>query len=328
MKPLALSLLLLALSLSACDAVTDSADGEAALGRKAKVELCHYSADDDAFYYIEVGQRAEDAHLAHGDLAYDADDDENPDDGIFCEPEPEDEGDGGGDPAEIVLFGTGSQTDALFTIDRPTGAITTVGPLDPVDNTYAVPSVMATAPDGTIYIGNFFTLLTADPCTGLATPIGNGTSWPIDALAHDPTTGTLYGLFANILFEIDKTTGAQTTIGSWSTSTHGRAYGAAFAPDGTLYALTSYGSGDPLGLLTIDPATGNVTSLRALDAGLGRPDALEFTPDGTLLGSSSGSNDTGSFNILFEIDLPNTSTSTVVELETQVQGLGFAPACN
>jgi len=179
-------------------------------------------------------------------------------------------------------------------------------------------------------------MLIVDPTTGASTVfVSNVGDWYgyLD-LAYNPDTGTMYGSQAqggSDLFTVDLTTGAETVVGSVGSGTRAMAW----SPDGTtLYAAQDYDFGtiDPVsgsftsivdpgldkigglasqpgtgtlfavqhdgtGLYTIDPATGTATFV----ANLGEYfNALEFLPDGTLLGGVSNyGDDTG---WLLEID--------------------------
>lgn len=155
--------------------------------------------------------------------------------------------------ADGVLFATtGQGTSNLITIDPDTGTETVVGQHD-----FGAINGLAFI-DGTLY-GSFFNaggprgasveLVIIDQTDASLTTIGgiNGYS-PVRGLAYDASSATLYGVgtplidgLSDELFSIDADTGAVTPIGPTGFAIGGMD----FAPDGTLYAGTTGGTGGP-----------------------------------------------------------------------------------
>jgi hypothetical protein len=187
--------------------------------------------------------------------------------------------DGGG-----TLFGTDDES--LLTIDTTTGAASTVGAF----GTSIWPNSLAFSTSDELFaiqnVGSRF--LSIDPATGASTQIGLTGSvglYSVDGLAFD-AAGTLFGvgyidmndMSARIqsLFTVDTATG----VGSIMVTLNGtpnNIEGIAFASDGTLYGVDTTTSSR---LVSIDPATGNVTDI-GTDLGLGNSmvHSLAITPE-------------------------------------------------
>jgi hypothetical protein len=185
---------------------------------------------------------------------------------------------------------------------------------------------MATDPaTGVIYVWNNSdpanVLLTVDRCTGLATQVNSGSqssSGSLGALAISPITGKMYNTGYGNLYEVDKSTGVLTLIGS----TGATIFGADFDANGVLYGLDAGGNT----LYTINTTTGAATAVATLSQSVSTVGSIVFTPTGTLLGTAFGT----AGNILFDL---NKTTGAVSNIRTITggfppQGLGFAPACS
>jgi hypothetical protein len=176
------------------------------------------------------------------------------------------------DPATGTLYGVTGGNDAnnpgfLITVNKTTGAGTVVGDLF-ADSTSPVADITFT-PDGTLYgwSENTDDLVTINKATGAATVVGeSGTSTSGSGLASN-AAGVLY--FAGSrddgpLRTVDRTTGALTTVTTMDGTTNRQLAALAFDAAGTLFGarLTDAGgtSPRPADLVTIDPATGAVTS--------------------------------------------------------------------
>lgn len=120
--------------------------------------------------------------------------------------------------------------------------------------------------DGFLYAGSGTGLSQVNPGTGISSFIGSGTYGYAGDIAVDPTNlGVMYGAVSTSsgvsLATIDKTTGAQTLIGSFGVA--GTIYGLGFSLDGLLYAAgpTNGGGG---GIYTVDKTTGAATLARTV----------------------------------------------------------------
>ena len=130
---------------------------------------------------------------------------------------------------------------------------------------------------------------------------GGATLLTVGGLARDPTTGKLWALLRtntsgrcqaglgggkSLLATIDPATGVATSIGNT-----GECFaGLAFAPDGTLYAVTGDGADMPEALFTLN----KTTLVRTLVTALGNGDdgeSIGFNPDDGLLYHASGFSD-------------------------------------
>ncbi len=137
-------------------------------------------------------------------------------------------------------------------------------------------------------------LLSIDPVTGNATPLGDITGYDtVNALAYDPNTGTLYAVNSglnvqapadNVLLSIDPTDGTPTLIGQLGASL---VNGLAFDPTtNTLYGVEAVTDQ----LLTIDTSNGDTTPVG--DTGFEVVTGLTFDPaDSTLYGVDNSSDE-------------------------------------
>ncbi len=169
-------------------------------------------------------------------------------------------------PDCVMYGGTGFGGGDLITIDQSSGAEAFIGnngspgendsALEWVGSTlYGVISGSGVSPS---------TLVTIDPISGTATPIGLTGVGPIGGIAYNTLTGIMYGVEAGMtatgnLVRIDLTTGAATVIGP--TGFAGVGALEFDAATGILYG--GVGGVDPAGgdLVTIDLGTGAATSV-------------------------------------------------------------------
>jgi hypothetical protein len=171
-----------------------------------------------------------------------------------------------------TLFGTG--TEILVTIDTTTGAATTVGAFGASN----WPSALACSPSDELFgiQDGAARFLSIDPATAAVTqigPIGSVGLYEVNGMAFD-AAGTLYAVGAvdlndlsagiQSLLTVDTATGVGSIVTTLS-PTPNYVEGIAFAGDGTLYGVDTTSSSR---LVSIDPATGNVTDIGA-DLGLG-----------------------------------------------------------
>ncbi len=247
---------------------------------------------------------------------------------------------------EFPLYGIDTGTDALYMLDRVTGDRTLFGRLDPSGHpdTNLAPNRFVT-PTGLTYdtftdtilvwnnsacVDDFGAqcvsanvrtsgdLVEVDPMTGVGTPIGSETGQILSDIVFDPVTGQLFGIGAS-LWTIDRDTAAIAEIGRIRIegSAGFTASGAAFAPDGTLYALqlvSTFPQPDALAkLVTIDTSTASATVVGEIPS-VGLSGAIAFLDDGTLLGSAF------SIGMLFDID-PATGVVTNPRGDDMAQGM-------
>jgi hypothetical protein len=228
-----------------------------------------------------------------------------------------------------VLYGVNSNDDGLSAIDPNTGAVTFIGKLDTAPATYATPIAMSIRPlDGEIFVWNNSeglnpykttgVLLTVNRNTGRATQISPSNQGPLDALAFAPD-GTLYGL-SGTLSTIDSS-GIKAEVGNSSIGY--RIGGADFNNSGTLYGVQLTTPKLDQELVTIDTTTGIGTPVGTV-TGIGTIGSIEFTPNGTLIGSGFNG-PRGS--ILFDIDTTTGTASnfrSITGALSSPQGMGFS----
>lgn len=213
-----------------------------------------------------------------------------------------------------VLFGTDSTN--LYSIDRATGATTTVGPL----GTNGV-SGLAFDPDTNTLFGldaSTDTLVTVNTTTGAATTVGPlGVDFASCGLAYDSVNDILYAsrTFGQ-LYSINTVTGAATLIGGSGDSL----VGLTFDPNSqTLYGVVAGGATDRLH--TVNPANGAQTPVGDLTidpalVGL----AYDFAEDVLFMVDPTSDN-------LYSINVSTGEATEVgpVERDSYIQGLAFAP---
>ena len=196
---------------------------------------------------------------------------------------------------------------------------------------------IAYASDGTLYgltafisTGTGNALYKFDPTTGVPALVGaTGLTEIFEGdLAFQPGTGTLFGIqdipssVSYRLFTLNTTTGAAGNIVNITgVSLPDDLSGMAFASDGTLYVLDTSNET----LLTVNPATGAVTSSVNLSSALGNSAGLEFDPASGVLYTADGNLD-GTDN-LYTLN-PTTGALALVgstTLSNGLAGLTFAP---
>ena len=163
------------------------------------------------------------------------------------------------DPTSGTLFGIhllgGGE---LVAFDPATGVETYVGFTGL--SSFGMSSLAFDPTSGTLYSVGELGLLTIDPATGTATPVGVPTPFQvITGLAFDPTIGTLFGvdIVTDDLVTIDRGTGAATTVGPTGFD---ELKGLTFDPtSGTLFGVDNT-TGE---LVTIDPTTAAATVVGA-----------------------------------------------------------------
>ena len=144
---------------------------------------------------------------------------------------------------------------------------------------------------------------------------GNATLLGVVGLSRDPMTGKLWALLVtdttgrcqgglgggkSLLASIDPATGNATSVGNT-----GECFaGLAFAPDGTLYAVTGDGADIPEALYTLNKTTLVRTLVTALGNG-NKGESIGFNPDDGLVYHASGDTDQ-----VFESVNPNTLAVT------------------
>jgi len=139
--------------------------------------------------------------------------------------------------------------------------------------------------------------------TGQQTLLGHTGIWnEIIALEFSPIDGRLFATTSDSLWTIDTTTGAGSAIARVGTS---RIDNLAFAPDGTLYGITT---GTDAHLVTIDTATGNTTTI---GSAFPYPNISAFGVDASGRGIGWRYSSTLNESLLFEVDLTDGSTSFI-----------------
>lgn len=167
------------------------------------------------------------------------------------------------------LYALEYTTNALYTIDTATGAVTLIGPSTPLSG--EVWTGMTGAVDGTLYASSTnisrSTLYTINPSTGAATVVGQITNAPgIIDIAINPA-GEMYGvdIVGDNLVRIDPATGAGTVVGPLGVNAN-YAQGLDFDDlSGTLYWASYSASGGEL--RTINTTTGASTLVGAFPGG-------------------------------------------------------------
>ncbi len=180
----------------------------------------------------------------------------------------------GAAPTFYVSSGA-SGTPLLYEIDGATGQTLSTVATSGVGGFINRPLIgMEFAPDGTLY---GFTQLTdnrlyrVDPTTGVGTAVGpsfganvfeGGLAIVDNTFAYGTTLGTAS---APRLFGVNLQTGAFSEVASLSRSAD--ISGLVYRSDGMLVGLDARGIEEPEQLVTIDPATGEITTLAILDTG-------------------------------------------------------------
>ncbi len=236
-----------------------------------------------------------------------------------------------------VLYGVNSNDDGLSTIDPANGNVNFIGPLNASPNIFVTPIAMAVRPsDQKLFVwnnsnivegepDNTGVLLTVNVCTGVGTPVDAETpgQGQLSALAFSPD-GALYGTDTK-LFSVNTATGVRNEIGNLGMGL--RVAAADFDGEGTLWGVELTGIGTTERLVTIHLGTGAASVVATLSQDIGIIGSIVFAPDGTLIGSGSG---TGAGDILFDINTQTGAVSNIRALNggTIPQGMGFAPACD
>jgi DNA-binding beta-propeller fold protein YncE len=225
------------------------------------------------------------------------------------------------------VYGTERITNRLYRIYVPQNRTTLV-------HEHYVPGTEGLAYDGstgrlfaTKVSGNGSALFQIDRGTARATSIGSTGFAPIEGLAEDPVSGTLYGVHfvageSGELLAIDRTTGATTPVARLGPIVRGLAHDAGRR---TLCALAWVGAASQL--YPIDPATGALGSEIPLAPVLGEAHGLAAGPEngGTLYTVVY----TGGSGAFTTIDPATGATATVgapLAGLGQLRGLAYDPA--
>jgi len=217
-------------------------------------------ADDD---FVQVDDDDDSSLPADDDDSGPADDDDvGPDDDDLGPDDddigPIDDDDTTPEPAQTTLVSIDDSTHELLLVDEVTGAGTPLVSVTP--ETGFCSTVFTRA--GTIYVSNGGDLWILDPCTGVASHVGQyGDDATICGIATDDLN-SLYGVDRNTneLVSIDPSSAALTPVGptgvDWGT--HGLTW-----DDAGQRFLSINGADD--NLYALDPATGAATLLAPLD---------------------------------------------------------------
>jgi hypothetical protein len=118
------------------------------------------------------------------------------------------------------------------------------------------------------------TLLTINRDTAEVTPVGPVGIDPLNGLAYDADSGTMYALQPNDgLYRVDITTGQSKFIGSFDLPDFANVNGLAFDPiDDILYATDNNSNA----LLILDPTTGSATTVGAITGGFTEIEGLGY----------------------------------------------------
>lgn len=180
---------------------------------------------------------------------------------------------------------TVSWTGQAHTIDATTGSGSLLGPVG-----FSSLNSLARDPvSGSYYTMSNTTLVSVDPATGQGTGLGSFAVNTVAALAVD-SQGTLHAIVngtPDSLYTFDPASGTPTLIGS--TGLQG-IQGLAFDPlTGQLFGWdVGFGSGNGVGLVTIDPATGIATDVDPATGGSANDvQWLAFDSSGRIYGGRS-----------------------------------------
>jgi hypothetical protein len=189
----------------------------------------------------------------------------------------------------------------LYDVNVVTGAATNPRPVGTGANSLVG---ITFAPSGALYGLTTFvgsppnSLITIHPATGASSSIGFTTLAVSEGdLAFDPTSGMLYGIDFAIgserqLFTISVATGAATIVGTLGTLGGNDFSSLTFAPDGTLYVLSTGDGASPSRLLTVNKATAATISSVNLSLDLGFTAGMDFHPlTGALYVADGGAGD-------------------------------------
>jgi len=183
------------------------------------------------------------------------------------------------DPDAQKILAIEGDTDQLISYELPGGPVSSVGPVG-FEYVYGITLDRHTDTLYAVSDSDAGEVLIIDQTTGAATPTTKLTGYPRAGLAYDLTTDTLYGIGGDpdTLFTVDLDAGSTTTIGGLGSKWID---GLAYDPNaGTLYA-TQTGYNDFL--LSINSATGAVTTIGPLGLGNLNVDGLAFDPNGNAL---------------------------------------------
>ncbi len=230
----------------------------------------------------------------------------------------------------------------VLRIDPATGARTTVSSSAVGTGTeLSTPNGIAVASNGDLLVADFSAfdgnggIIRIDPVTGNRTAVssnslGTGPSFGFgpDGIVIAPDGSLIIvDTLAYSVFRVDPATGNRTTITSNSVGTgplFNYVYGVALEAGGTILVADPYGYDGNGGVIRIDPANGNRTTVSSNLVGTGpslnRPDALALLSDGTIIAGTRGlSDDTTADGSVLRID-PVTGNRTLVSDNTSPTG--------
>ena len=221
-------------------------------------------------------------------------------------------------PGALYAVNSGIGGQFLMTLDKTTGAVTTIG------STGLVIDGMTIDPNGVMYAADNAgeRLVTLDPMTGALDLVIGSTGFGIlEGLAARPTDGALFAidLPGDQLLSLNTGTGAATPIGGFGTTDS--IAGLSFSNDGlTLYAM-GHTSGS---LYTINQSTGAATFIGSSGQTSG-PLALavDRATDSLFMSDWTGGN---SMNF-FSIDSTSAAATFIGSSvgANQIEGMSFAP---
>jgi cysteine-rich repeat protein len=225
-------------------------------------------------------------------------------------------------PGALYAVNSGLGGHFLMTIDKTTGAVTTIG------NTGLTIDGMTIGPNGVMYVAdNSFSrtrLLTLDPLTGaLDINIGSTGSRNLEALASRPTDGALFAIdpAEDQLLSLNVGTGLATPVGPLGSTEN--FFGLTFSNDGsTLFAMVHQ-----TGVLyTINQSTGAATAVGNSGRSFG-PLALAIDRATDELFMADWTGGVSSMD-LFAINA-TTAAATLIGPTAgarQIEGMSFAPS--
>lgn len=228
----------------------------------------------------------------------------------------------------------------LYSISPTTGTATAIGPIG-----YNQVGALAFDSAGTLYglgiLNNIWYLITINTATGVGTRVAalsDQTVTFIFDMDFRPSDGVLFMLGSNgdlppngddILYTINKTTGATTKIGPGLSSFVTDGDGLAFTPGNVLYA------GNQTEMEITDQSTGhrsfgftlNYSSSFGSGSHPSRPNAMKFDRNGTLWAFvTTGSGPTGNTNALGTIDPATGNVSFVGPTTHGMDGIAIGPS--
>jgi hypothetical protein len=181
---------------------------------------------------------------------------------------------------EGIFYAIDLYSNSLVSVDTSTGIITTIGTMQPATWTglahdpssgiwYAMSSDISTT--STLYI--------IDPTSGVTTMIGSTTDAPVIVGIAIDNSGNMYAhdIALNMIFSIDKTTGAATQIGPTGITAFTSYQDMDFNPATNVLYLASYNSTTGSELHIVDVVTGSATLIGPIGTGLSHISAFAIS---------------------------------------------------